>query len=133
MTRLIQYDLEQYLGKYRKNVFAMALFYLKSPKDDDDGVQDVFLKLYSYTGSFQSEERIKAWLMRCTVNRCKDILHLAWYRFSTPLDAANDKVHIDRTVEKGNAYTTLKKLGKNNRVVLYLFYYEGYSTEEINA
>ena len=111
----------------------MALFYLKSPNDADDVVQDVFLKLYIYTGSFESEERIKAWLMRCTVNRCKDILHSAWYSFSAPLDAANDKVHIDRTEEKGNAYTTLKKLRKNNRAVLYLFYYEGYSTEEINA
>ena len=68
MTRLTQYDLEQYLGKYRKNVFAMALFYLKSPNDADDVVQDVFLKLYTYTGSFESEERIKTWLMRRTVN-----------------------------------------------------------------
>lgn len=128
---MTQYELEQYLGRYRKNVFAMALFYLKSPNDADDVVQDVFLKLYTYTGTFDSEEHIRAWLIRCTVNRCKDILHSNWYRFSEPLDAAGDKVHTDAPAEEGRVYGMLKKLGKNNRVALYLYYYEGYSTEEI--
>ena len=128
---MTQYELEQYLGKYRKNVFAMALFYLKSPDDADDVVQDVFLKLYTYTGTFDSEEHIKAWLIRCAVNRCKDILHSAWRRFSAPLDAASDLVHDDRIGEESEVYGMLRKLGSNNRVVLYLYYYEGYSTEEI--
>lgn len=109
----------------------MALFYLKSPNDADDVVQDVFLKLYTYTGTFDSEEHIRAWLIRCTVNRCKDILHSNWYRFSEPLDAAGAKVHTDAHAEEGRVYGMLKKLGKNNRVALYLYYYEGYSTEEI--
>lgn len=128
---MTQYELEQYLEKYRRNVFAMALFYLKNPYDADDVVQDVFLKLYTYTGEFDSEEHIKAWLIRCAVNRCKDILLSPWYRLSLPLEAASEKAHIDHTEGKGEVFRLLKKLGRNNRVTLYLYYYEGYSTDEI--
>ena len=128
---MTQYELEQYLNKYRKNVFAAALFYLKDPSSADDVVQDVFLKLYTYKGEFDGDEHIKAWLIRCAINRCKDILRSPWYRFSAPLEAAGDKVHIDSTEDENRVFCLLKKLGRNNRVTMYLYYYEGYNTEEI--
>lgn len=109
----------------------MALFYLKNPYDADDVVQDVFLRLYTYTGEFDSEEHIKAWLIRCAVNRCKDILLSPWHRLSMPLEAASEKVHIDRAEGETEIFRLLKKLKRNNRVTMYLYYYEGYSTEEI--
>ena len=128
---MTQYELEQYMDKYRRNVFAAALFYLKNPYDADDVAQDVFLKLYTYSGEFESEEHIKAWLIRCAVNRCKDILLSPWHRLSMPLEAASEKIHIDRAEGEGEVFRLLKKLRRKNRVTMYLSYYEGYSTEEI--
>jgi len=128
---LNDHELEYYLGRYRSSVFAAALFLLKSPSDADDVVQEVFLGLYTYGGSFESEEHVKAWLIRCAVNRSKNLLHSPWYRLSAPLEAAAEKFQYDNT-GGDETFALLKKLSRNNRVTLYLYYYEGYSTEEIS-
>ena len=41
--------------------------------DAEDVVQDVFEKLLRYEGRFESEEHLKAWLLRVAINRCRDI------------------------------------------------------------
>ncbi|MBQ9384074.1 MAG: RNA polymerase sigma factor [Ruminiclostridium sp.] len=125
-------ELGYYLEKYRNSVFAAALFYLKNPHDADDVLQDVFFRLYTYDGSFESEEHVKAWLIRCAINRSKNLLHSPWYRLSAPLEAAVDKIQSDNAgAGDDDVFRLLKKLGRRNRVALYLYYYEDYSTEEI--
>ncbi len=122
-------EFERYVLLYRKSVCTAALYYLKNAEDAEDVAQDVFFRLYTYDGSFESDEQVKAWLLRCAINRSKDILRSHWYRFSQPLDAANDKVCVssyDRDL-----LGVLDRLGRNNRVTLYMYYYEGYSSPEI--
>lgn len=124
-------ELEQYIIKYRKTVWSAALCYLKSPADADDVVQDVFLKLFTYSGSFESEEHVKAWLIRCAINRSKNLLRSHWYRFSAPLEAAVDKPYNDCKESGGYEMPALfLRLSSKNRVVFYLHYYEGYSIAE---
>ena len=79
-------DVEYYLNMYRNNVFTAALCYVKKTADAEDIMQDVFFGLFTYEGSFNDDEHVKAWLIRCTVNRCTDLLRSHWYRFSVPLD-----------------------------------------------
>ena len=113
------------------SVYTTALYYLKNSSDAQDVVQNVFLKLYTYTGSFNDDGHIKAWLLRCAVNESKNLLHSHWYRFSLPLEAAEDKVSGDSAEEDDRVLYILKKLGRKNRIVLYMYYYEGYSCGEI--
>lgn len=123
-------ELERYLGKYRKSVFAAALFLLKNPSDAEDVVQDVFFGLYTYGGSFESDEHVKAWLIRCAINRGKNLLRSPWYRLSAPLEAAGE-ITAPADGGEGEVFALLKKLGRRNRVTMYLYYCEDYSTEEI--
>ena len=124
-------ELEQYVIKYRKAVWSAALCYMKNSADADDVVQDVFLKLFTYDGTFDSEEHIKAWLIRCAINRSKNLLRSHWYKFSAPLEAAMDKPYIDDNRHSGNEMPAMfMKLSPKNRVVFYLHYYEGYSIAE---
>lgn len=129
--RLNEYELEQNLKKYRGNVFAAALFYLKNPSDAEDVVQEVFFRLYTYSGSFESEEHLKAWLIKCAVNRSKNLLRSPWYRLSMPLDDAGEQPQPYNEGDIGEVFQMLKKITDKNRITLYLYYYEGYSTEEI--
>ena len=124
-------ELENCMKKYRGSVFAAALFYLKDPSEAEDVVQDVFFKLYTYGGSFRNEEHIKAWLIRCAINRSKNLLRSPWRRFSVPLEDVGDTSSYDNPEPGGEVFQMLKKLTRNNRITLYLYYYEGYSTEEI--
>ncbi len=121
-------NVEYYLTLYRSNVFTAALCYVKKTADAEDIMQDVFFSLYTYNGSFNDDEHVKAWLIRCTINKCKDLLRSHWYRFSAPLEAADEQTYCDS--RENELFELIHKLGKNNRIVLYMHYYEGYSVEE---
>lgn len=122
-------DLDEYVRKYRKTVFGTALCFVKNPSDADDIAQEVFMKLYDYDGEFDSDEHIRAWLIRCTVNLSKSLLRSYWHRFSAPLEEADDKVYYDST-ENADMLKLLNKLRPKIRTALYLHYYEGYSAAE---
>ena len=128
--RLNKSEFEHYVGLYRKTVFAAALCYVKNSSDADDITQDVFFKLYTCGMTFDSDEHVKAWLIRCAVNRSKSLLRSHWYRFSEPLEKAEDKIYCD-TGQADGMLNILRKLRKNNRITLYMYYYEGYSLDEI--
>ena len=67
-------ELERYVELYKQSVCATAMCIVKNISDADDVTQDVFFRLYTYEGSFVNDEHVKAWLLRCTVNRSRDIL-----------------------------------------------------------
>ena len=59
--------------RYSDTVFRAAMHNCSCTADAEDVVQDVFEKLLCYNGRFESEEHLKAWLLRVTVNRCHDL------------------------------------------------------------
>lgn len=127
-------ELDRCMRKNYKCVYCMALCYCKNPSDADDIAQDVFLKLFTYGGTFGSDDMLKAWLLRCTVNRSINILKSGWNRFSRPLETAEEKTCTDSYDDDGETLLKLiMKLNKNSRTALFLYYYEEYSIEEISA
>jgi len=125
---MTEQELEYYVRLYKQNVCATAMCIVKNISDADDVTQDVFLRLYTYDGSFESDEHVKAWLLRCTVNRSLDTVRSHWYRFSQPLSAAENASYTDRT---DDTLPLVMKLGRKYRFAMYLHYYEGYSVGEI--
>ena len=123
-------ELERYIDLYRKSVLGTALCYVRNASDAEDIMQEAFIKLYTYKGSFDSDEHVKAWLLRCTINLCKSLLRSYWYRFSEPLEAAQTRIYCDKPNDSA-VTDALKKIGCKNRIVLYMYYYEGYSADEI--
>ena len=123
-------DFESCVHKYRNTVFGTAMCFVKNPSDADDISQEVFIKLYNYSGQFDSDEHIRAWLIRCTVNLSKSLLRSYWHRFSAPLEEAGDKVHYDSCTEHADMLELLNRLRPKIRAVMYLHYYEGYSVGE---
>ena len=123
-------ELERYIDMYRKSVLGTALCYVRNPSDAEDILQEAFIKLYTYTGSFDSDEHVKAWLLRCTINLCKSLMRSYWYKFSEPLEAAGEKVHYD-THDDRTVSEALGKINSKTRIVLFMYYYEGYSAGEI--
>ena len=124
-------EVERCFGLYGKSVISAALVYVKDPTDADDIAQEVFFKLYRYSGSFDSDEHIKAWLIRCAINQCKDHLRSPWRRLSLPLEAAADKHTEERSGDDYGMLDVMRKLGRSNRITLYMYYYEDYSADEI--
>ena len=124
-------ELERYIKLYRDNVWAVAFCRVKNPSDADDITQDIFLKLFTYDGSFENDEHVKAWLLRCTVNHSINLLKSGWHRLSQPIESAYTKAGDDTNTED-DLLPLIMQLSRKNRVTLYMYYYEGYTIEEIS-
>lgn len=124
-------EFEHYVKLYRRNVFAAALCLVRNEYDADDITQEVFMRLYKFSGTFNDDEHIKAWLIRCAVNRGKSLLGSRWHKFSQPLDAAAELIHTDNYNDDSQILRLMGKLNKNNRIALHMYYYEGCTTEQI--
>ena len=113
--------------RYRDDVYRLAFSYTRSLQEAEDVCQTVFLKLLE-CGELDSG-REKAWLMQVTANECRDLLRSAWWKRTVPM--VETPVESDRQTDE--TIWLLRKLPPKYRVVLYLYYYEQYTTGEISA
>lgn len=115
--------------RYIDTVFRVALNYLKSGTDADDVTQSVFLKLWKEKKDFESDEHIRNWLIRVTINECRNLLRSPWRNADNFEDYASKLIFSQP--EHSLLFYAVMDLPKKYRVPIYLYYYEGYSTEEI--
>lgn len=118
------------VGRYQDMVYRVALHAVASPSDAEDVVQEVFLRLYTYKKPFDNEEHLRRWLIRVTVNICKNILKSWWRRRRVSLEDVAEPPVFDEPVEQ-ELYNVVLSLPEKYRTVLDLFYYEELSTAEI--
>jgi len=124
-------EFSEIYNRHVDTVYRVCFMFLKNQSDTEDAVQDTFIKLMNYKGEFESEEHEKAWLIRTASNHCRDMLRHFW-RKTVSLDVVqefgddgDESFQIDDTLEKVLA------LPDKYKTVIYLYYYEGYKTQEI--
>ena len=110
--------------KYKDMVYRLALSYLGNPEDAQDISQEVFLRLLRWNGRIRCGAE-RAWLTKVTVNCCKDLLSS---RVPTREVEETDAVYFPETSDLKEAVMALPG---DYRVVVFLHYYEDYSTREI--
>ena len=81
-------DLESMMCTYGNDVLRTAYMYVKNIHTAEDIFQEVFIKADRNKESFRGESSVKTWLIRITVNACKDYLKSAYNRRVTPLPIA---------------------------------------------
>lgn len=113
--------------RYSDTVYRAAVHNSRCTADAEDVVQDVFEKLLHYTGTFESEEHLKAWLLRVAINRCRDLTRAA-HQKNTELD---ENMPGPDPFEDGSVLDAVRALPENYRNAIYLHYYEGYTAAEI--
>ena len=117
------------VDKYIDTVFRVALNYLKVSADAEDITQSVFEKLLRQRKEFESDDHIRHWLIRVTINECKHLLRSPWRKVGNLDDYA--RTIPFETTEQSDLYLSAMELPKKYRLPIYLYYYEGYSTKEI--
>lgn len=124
--------LTQAMSDWGNAVYRLALSQTRSRADAEDVYQDVFLRLFNDRTDFQSAEHVKAWLLRVTVNRCRDLTKSSWKRrtvaFDPQWDAPDTPAHNN---EEADIWDAVGQLPEQQRAAVHLHYVEGYSTEEI--
>lgn len=116
--------------KYMDTVFRLAYSYLKCYADAEDVTQNVLLKLYQADEkSFRSEDHIRYWLVRVAVNECKSFFRSPWRR-AEPLEQYMETLDLPSD-EHEDLFRAVMALPAKYRVVIHLYYFEGYSSDEI--
>lgn len=119
-------DAQALLERYSDMVLRIALHNVGAMADAEDIAQEVFLKRLSVRRPFLSCEHEKAWMIRVTINQCRDFLKSAWRKRTVPLDA-----ELPCEDPSGEVLDAVLRLPVSYRNVIYLYYYEDLSIREI--
>ena len=120
------------IEEYSNMVYRIAFMKVKTKEEAEDIYQEVFFKLTQKMPKFKSEEHKKAWLIRVTINISNNYLKSAWRRKKVDLDENIEYIKDDSN-NFSNVYDEVRKLPEDYRLVIYLYYYEGYKVSEISS
>lgn len=120
-------EIERVVEAYAATLLRVAYAQLNYRAEAEDAVQEVLLKYIEKAPEFQNEEHEKAWLLRVTINHCKNCLASAWFRKRAELDEGIPA--LDQ--EEQGVVSAVAALPAKYRAVVHLYYFEGYSTKEI--
>lgn len=115
---------------YGDMILRLCYTYMKNMPDAEDTTQEVFLKLIEKLPEFDNAEHEKAWIIRVTINVCKNKLRFFRIRRAEPIENMDIAVH-DKHNETPEVLAAVLALPEKYRTVIHLYYYEEYSTPEI--
>lgn len=118
------------IEKYFNMIYKLALAETKDVHTAEDVTSDVFLKFMQSDKAFESEEHIKAWLLRVTINASKSVFSSSWFKKTVPLEETLQAADIPEG--ESEVYLAVMSLPHKYRTVIHLFYYEELSVKEIS-
>lgn len=133
--------IQKVIEQYSDMIYRIAAAHMRTREDAEDIYQEVFLIYLQKQQKFREEEHRKAWLIRTTIICCKRALagsfrnrHLLTEDVAAAALAANGEEPsvTFELKEENEVYLALKTLPMKYRTVLYLFYFEQQSVQEIS-
>lgn len=121
-------EIEEVLNKYGDLIFRTCLILLGNTEDAQDAVQDTMIKYIRKAPKFQDENHEKAWLLKVSSNRCKDILR---YRMNHSKFNVEILEQFSDESEDTGILEALMQIPEKYRLVLTLYYVDEYKIEEI--
>ncbi len=133
-------EIEFFLHEYGNMVYRLAYINVKTKEQAEDILQDVFLKLMQQTTRLDSNEHLRAWLLRTTINCCKDHWKSAWFKRRVSMNEVPETTYTQAAVFNSGTGTTtptgfvterVKMLPAKYKQIIHLYYYEEYNLKEI--
>ena len=110
-----------------ETVYRVCYSFMKNRADAEDLTQETFLKLLSCGKQFENDKHERAWLIVTASNLCKDALRKWWRRW----EEIGQFEGIAAEEQDCTVYEAILRLKPDYKTVVYMFYYDGYSTAEI--
>jgi RNA polymerase sigma-70 factor (ECF subfamily) len=119
---------DEVVDKYADMVYRIAFVRMKNKADADDIFQEVFLKLCKSKVVFETDEHLKAWLIKVTINTCRKSIFSSWNKKTVRL--SNDLEYEDK-YQDFDLLEAVLSLSPKYRIVIHLFYFEDMQVSEI--
>lgn len=121
-------DIERIMHTYGNMLFRLCLITLGNVSDAEDVVQETMVKYLQKSPGFETVEHEKAWLITVATNKCRDILR---FRKRHPVAELDDIKEFAEESGDSGILDALMTLPERFRMVLVLYYVEGYRVEDI--
>ena len=127
-------SLERVIENYSNMLYKMCFLMLKNEQDTKDVLQETFLAYMTKRPHFHSEEHKKAWLIKVSQNKCREFLRFHKKHAGIPLDEVEESVEITKglDMEEKEKLELIWNLHTKLKIVVILYYVEGYSVKEIS-
>ena len=122
---------EYLVEQYSDMILRLGFSWLGDMDDAMDICQEVLLKLLTDQRTFPDQGQERAWVVRLTINQCKNWKKSAWFRHRAPLEEGLHLAVEAPEPEDGPLLEQIRRLPPKYRQVIYLRYYEGYEVQEI--
>ena len=123
-------EMAEAIQRHGDMVRRLCMVHLKNYADTEDIFQTVFLKYALASVSFDSDEHEKAWLIRVTLNACRDLLRSVFRSRTVSLEELVEQP-AQLSPDHREVLEAVLSLPARYRDVVYLHYYEDYTAPEI--
>jgi RNA polymerase sigma factor, sigma-70 family len=136
------YEIEALIRQYGNDVLRTAYLYVRDLNTAEDIFQEVFIKVNRNLAAFEGNSSIKTWIIRITINTCKDYLKSAWNKRVVPMMEYQEDMIVSETdyedVEKKDTRELVRKTvlalpAKYKDVVLCVYFQDMTITEAASA
>ena len=126
-------ELAQAIELYSDMVKRLCMVHLKNETDTEDIFQNVFIKYLQNDIKFENKNHEKAWIIRVTINACKDYLKSFFRSKTISIETYLEKESgEDMSLDNKFVLEAVLSLPEKYKNVVYLYYYEGYQASEIS-
>ncbi|MBR5712196.1 MAG: RNA polymerase sigma factor [Lachnospiraceae bacterium] len=125
---------EAFYERHWRYVYRLCFSFMRSESDAEDCTEDVFVKVLTGDFSFQDETHERKWLSVTAANLCRDRLKSYGRRHVGSLDDEHTpEPAAPETEDLSDVREAVLALPPKLKDVVWLYYYDGYSTDEIAA
>lgn len=114
---------------YKSMLLKIAFSYLGNKHDCEDILQEAFIKLCYHAPEFETEEDEKRWIIRITINLCKNQIKSYWNKKKVTLDELYDLPYNE---ESKKVMSDIIQLPIKYKSCILLYYIAGYKVSEIS-
>jgi len=122
-------EVSRAIEDYSNMLFKICIVMLCSEYDAEEAVQETFLRYMTKAPAFNGAEHEKAWLIRVATNICRDMRRFRFRHQHLNIDDLDDYY---KTEENSGILEAVMKLPQDYKIVIMLFYIEGYNVEGIS-
>ena len=130
MSVMNKEELSKLILEYQKEMYVLAYSILKNQADAQDAVSECIVRAFENRTSLRKRTSARSWLMKILINVSRSAITK---RQKVVLFADPEQYEQEPETAEDHLWSVILELPENVRVVMVLYYYEGFSVREIST
>ena len=130
MSVMNKEELSKLILENQKEMYVLAYSILKNQADAQDAVSECIVRAFENRTSLRKRTSARSWLMKILINVSRSAITK---RQKVVLFADPEQYEQESEIAEDHLWSVILELPENVRVVMVLYYYEGFSVREIST